>query len=457
MESINILQDDSQNFNISHMNSSAKKSKTSQESDIRSEIMDCNEIKTTQQNIIQPSRLVFSQAAPQNASQVQSTSNLDNLYNIPVTNRFGQLTQEHIPQTNTQDDPQTSYIPNLYIYDIEKWHQHSKNLASEIRFSAKARFDNIQLTFEKPEDYRFAINYSRHNNLQYHTYEIDAENKPIKIIIRGLPITTPIQQIMDNLTEQGFKNNKVSQLVSRRTKENLPLFLVTLPNNEHSKNIFNITNILRLVITVEKYKGLSGPSQCYRCQRFGHSANYCTANVRCMKCAKEHHTKDCQKTREVPALCINCGGDHPASYRSCPLYISISKKVKKPQINSNAHRDNQAPQPQNSQIDFPEFTPRYYHKQTPKKTLNSIKVPQQNHQSKSFISYANVVSKTIRKPNTRSESSLTIQEVIREIKTIFDVINQCQTQLQNLLINIMTITNAQDDNNPNVNMQNGSP
>ena len=56
------------------------------------------------------------------------------------------------------------------------------------------------------------------------------------------------------------------------------------------------------------------PLQCYKCQRFGHSADGCNSKVRCLLCSGPHHFNDCQNDE---VKCANCGGPHKANSKDC--------------------------------------------------------------------------------------------------------------------------------------------
>ena len=56
------------------------------------------------------------------------------------------------------------------------------------------------------------------------------------------------------------------------------------------------------------------PLQCYKCQRFGHSAEGCNSKVRCLVCSGPHKVSDCQNGE---IRCANCGGPHKANSRDC--------------------------------------------------------------------------------------------------------------------------------------------
>ena len=74
------------------------------------------------------------------------------------------------------------------------------------------------------------------------------------------------------------------------------------------------------------------PSQCYKCQKFGHIAKACTAlHPRCRLCGETHLSDVCQKRKdqnlEVKVKCINCGEEHPASSKRCKRRKAIAQTL----------------------------------------------------------------------------------------------------------------------------------
>jgi hypothetical protein len=79
------------------------------------------------------------------------------------------------------------------------------------------------------------------NNLSFFTFYPKCE-KPIKAVIRHLPVNTPAEDICDGLVSLGFDVVNVKQMTttsgtpSEEPKlSNLPLFLVTLPRTAKSQ------------------------------------------------------------------------------------------------------------------------------------------------------------------------------------------------------------------------------
>ncbi|KAF2348244.1 hypothetical protein FHG87_020999 [Trinorchestia longiramus] len=58
------------------------------------------------------------------------------------------------------------------------------------------------------------------------------------------------------------------------------------------------------------------PWQCYKCQRFGHSAAFYRSAPRCVVCSGPHTSNECNKT--TGRNYCNCGGNHTGNYGGCP-------------------------------------------------------------------------------------------------------------------------------------------
>ncbi|GFV63957.1 hypothetical protein TNCV_1790331 [Trichonephila clavipes] len=71
-------------------------------------------------------------------------------------------------------------------------------------------------------------------------YVIDPPDSAPKVVIKGLPISTEINEIQDDLTSQGFSVEKVAQLTRSKTKAPLPIFMVELEKKPDSPDIFKL-------------------------------------------------------------------------------------------------------------------------------------------------------------------------------------------------------------------------
>lgn len=90
------------------------------------------------------------------------------------------------------------------------------------------------------------------------------------------------------------------------------------------------------------YEYIPPVMQCYRCMKFNHSAKVCRNNQVCSKCSEGHSYKDCNSTE---LKCSNCGGDHLAISKACPIKLAKTEQNKKSFANivKNSTKSNSFP------------------------------------------------------------------------------------------------------------------
>ncbi|GFX92002.1 nucleic-acid-binding protein from transposon X-element [Trichonephila clavipes] len=187
------------------------------------------------------------------------------------------------------------------------------------KIRSKLSGEFIKLYSDNSEQYHKLLQFVKQNNFQFHAIT-PKHDRPIKVVIKGLPRDSKIEDIQNDLLEQGFLETKISQLTGRITKQKLPIFMVTLPRNINNAKIFDLKYLSYLSIRVEGYEG-TGVTQCYKCNRFNHTADNCHMTPRCIKCGQAHQTKECPIQHVDNTYCINCQTyGHMANYSKCPLY-----------------------------------------------------------------------------------------------------------------------------------------
>ena len=218
--------------------------------------------------------------------------------------------------------------PPPIILTVDQWQKSAQLITKsfpESKISAKLVNDKIKLTTDSITTFRNIQRTLVDNKIQFHAYSLPQERQ-LKVLLRGVPTSFSEQFVKDELTNLGYTINHVRQFLKEGRK--LPMFMVTLPNNSDSKNIFQLQSLFYITIRVEAYK-TSGPAQCHACQQFGHSSVHCKLAARCVKCGGPHLAKDCKKEAETPPKCCNCGGDHTANYRKCPAFAAEMDRISK--------------------------------------------------------------------------------------------------------------------------------
>ena len=264
--------------------------------------------------------------------------------------------------TQPQTTPRPTPTPTPPAVVIEKKGTSSKlllTLRSTLRseYTATYNTQGLRVQCTTQEDYLTLQQLLTTTKLQFFTY-LSSKQNYVKVIMRGLPPNIAEEEIFEELQSKHLPMISVRQLrktqidpdTAIRSKIPLPVWLITLRNEAGAKeNIHQLKGILNLSIKIEDYEGSATPMQCFRCQRFGHKAQGCNLQAKCVKCAGDHNTRECTKDPISPATCSNCKGSHPANYRQCPRYIAYSKPF---------HSQTQpTPVPQQNQANFPKLRP----------------------------------------------------------------------------------------------------
>lgn len=106
---------------------------------------------------------------------------------------------------------------------------------------------------------------------EFYTHPLQDESS-LKIVIKGFLIKTSESEVAGDLKELGYEMTRV-RIFSNSIRK-FSIYMVTLPLNLASKRIFQETSVLYMSVKIEAYKSNS-PTQCFSCQRFGHSSLHC--------------------------------------------------------------------------------------------------------------------------------------------------------------------------------------
>ncbi|GBP27706.1 Nucleic-acid-binding protein from transposon X-element [Eumeta japonica] len=185
---------------------------------------------------------------------------------------------------------------------------------------------------------RLRINYPKayliENKVKFHTYALD-EERELKLVIRGVPEDIDTDHIKSDLINQGFPLFAVYR-ITRRDGSSTGLILAVLPKIDEARSISpNLSKVCGLSgIRVKAPHRRGVPSQCYRCQRYGHASANCHVQSRCVKYLVCHWTSECPRSKDSSdkPTCVNCGLKHTANYGGCP---KAPKVVSKPTIRTN--------------------------------------------------------------------------------------------------------------------------
>ncbi|GFU93380.1 transposable element Tcb2 transposase [Trichonephila clavipes] len=134
--------------------------------------------------------------------------------------------------------PLPTCLPELRRAMLDEWCNIPQGQIDNLILSMPRRSGKYFKIFTKSTDeHRIVTEYLKEKSEEF--YVIDPpDSRPLKIVIKGLPISTEIGEIQDDLTSQGFCVEKVAQLTRSKTKSLLPIFMVELEKKPDSPDIF---------------------------------------------------------------------------------------------------------------------------------------------------------------------------------------------------------------------------
>ncbi|KAL7401938.1 hypothetical protein ABVT39_007153 [Epinephelus coioides] len=143
-----------------------------------------------------------------------------------------------------------------------------------------------------------------------------------QFIIKGPSLNITVDQIKEELNNQGIEILRAHRIISRRTETPTTFIRVSLTNPDDATKLLREGFFMDFFhYRVEKAHSAPNIKQCFNCQGFNHTAPQCRNKTKCVRCGEEHSHKTCDKAKHE-AKCANCGGNHSAASKQCPTYLS---------------------------------------------------------------------------------------------------------------------------------------
>lgn len=232
-------------------------------------------------------------------------------------------TEELPPPASSEAKPnneKSQKVPPIVISEQKSWLESSKQIQQrqiQIKHYSTKR-DGIQIQPVRKDDHHAITKLLEEGSHEFHTYK-QSDEKTLRAVLRGIPQILSTDEIHQNLVDEGFDVISVARMHKKvqGTRTDLPLILVQMKKTDTNRRIFTLTKLGHILVKVEHQRAKTYISQCHRCQKFGHNQDSCHRSPRCVKCGQQHISHQCEKPRDSPATCANCGGPHPASFRGC--------------------------------------------------------------------------------------------------------------------------------------------
>jgi predicted Zn-ribbon and HTH transcriptional regulator len=256
-------------------------------------------------------------------------------------NKFASLNEATLNDTTIQNSqpatPKPIKIKHITIAKTSNFKELLNQIAgpnNDTKFHAKPAGEFIRLFPQTIDDHSKIANYIKENKIAGFLLPMGVV-RPVKIVIKGLTKDFSTTEIHDELTELGYPVQKVSQMIRNRDGHVWDLFQVQLTPCEKTQKIFTeLEHLFRFPVKIDKYKSPFKTQQCHNCQGYHHHSNYCSMPPRCVKCAGDHPSAQCNRPKnpdpQLPPKCVNCLKSHTANYRGCEAFPHNKIKTARP-------------------------------------------------------------------------------------------------------------------------------
>lgn len=230
---------------------------------------------------------------------------------------------------DVQNDQQGANLKPPPICFVARVKSHYRELCAKLDAISREYFvqfagEKTLVYFKNMRSYKqFIATYK--NKIPFYTYTPKCE-KTHAYVIKGLPEDAEPLEIKQELLELEVKVHNVVKFRNTRC----PIYMCMTDKNVTINELKTKARYLqRARVYYETHINKKALTQCKKCQTWGHATLNCHLGIeRCVKCGQNHLSHQCNKDKNVPAKCANCGGDHPASSTECRIYINELGKLR---------------------------------------------------------------------------------------------------------------------------------
>ncbi|GFW88518.1 uncharacterized protein TNCV_3552871 [Trichonephila clavipes] len=164
---------------------------------------------------------------------------------VEVQNSYDNLDEDpeiNVPETIDKPAPSPPLPIFLKIKDNYR-DQLNKIMQKFPNVKSKSSGKHIKLNIDCHVEHKELVDFmDEDRDIEFYVIK-PKESKPIKVVVRGLPGCTKPNEIISNLEDQGYTVTSANQLISKRTKLELPFFLITMPRNKFNLTVFDLTHL----------------------------------------------------------------------------------------------------------------------------------------------------------------------------------------------------------------------
>ena len=133
-------------------------------------------------------------------------------------------------------------------------------------------------------------------------YQINrTQNKSLKI--KGVPTDIADDEFREFLNLNKISYAKADLMKSKKDGRVLPIFQLEISDPDEAEALLSqnlMCNVTGIVYEISKeFRKPVSVTQCFNCQRFGHSAKNCRSKPKCLICGESHSHKGCPNKEDL--------------------------------------------------------------------------------------------------------------------------------------------------------------
>ncbi|GFW83264.1 nucleic-acid-binding protein from transposon X-element [Trichonephila clavipes] len=144
-------------------------------------------------------------------------------------------------------------IPQIFVDPPDNWCSLisiARQLAPTLISKLIGKF--LRITVESDDEYRKLAQFLGPEGVEYKSFMLKSD-RPLKLLIRGLPTSTKVEEIRVEIEREGFQIHKISRLQKFKTKAPMPLIYLQLVTDAKADTIFQFTEMFGTQISFERY------------------------------------------------------------------------------------------------------------------------------------------------------------------------------------------------------------
>lgn len=219
--------------------------------------------------------------------------------------------------------------------NVSSFVRHMKEKSIDVKISNSKSTSTVKVC--ALDQYNKVKEYLHDHKYEYHSFTHPNERKTI-LELKGIHGSHNDQDVTDALLHEfeikGIATASPDKITVRTLKKASEerqnnIYIVSVDNELSIPQVLKIGYLLGQRIYWQRFHN-KNVAQCKKCQQFLHAAHNCERKYRCVKCIEDHEPGKCPRTdpKEGKPQCVNCRGDHPASYKGCPVHKAVLKTKK---------------------------------------------------------------------------------------------------------------------------------